>query len=70
MLFFPRQGQTCHAYGAYCFRWAQFTGEPEFKMATDDVAALVSYLRRHPEVTSVLITRGDPMIMSEPVLRR
>jgi KamA family protein len=70
VLFFPRQGQTCHAYCTYCFRWAQFTGEPELKMATDDIHALVTYLRRHQEVTSVLITGGDPMIMGEPVLRR
>ncbi|HEX6527886.1 MAG TPA: lysine 2,3-aminomutase [Streptosporangiaceae bacterium] len=70
VLFFPRQGQTCHAYCTYCFRWAQFVGEPDLKMATDDVETLVAYLRRHPEVTSVLITGGDPMIMGEPVLRR
>src|SRR5262249_12795750 len=24
VLFFPKQGQTCHAYCTYCFRWAQF----------------------------------------------
>jgi KamA family protein len=70
VLFFPRQGQTCHAYCSYCFRWAQFVDEPELKMATDDIATLVAYLREHPEVTSVLITGGDPMIMAEPVLRR
>jgi L-lysine 2,3-aminomutase len=39
-------------------------------MATDDVGTLVAYLRAHPEVTSVLITGGDPMIMGEAVLRR
>jgi KamA family protein len=70
VLFFPRQGQTCHAYCAYCFRWAQFVDEPELKMATDDIGTLVAYLRQHPEVTSVLLTGGDPMIMGEPVLRR
>jgi len=70
VLFFPRQGQTCHAYCTYCFRWAQFVGEPELKMATDDIGTLVAYLGEHPEVTSVLITGGDPMVMSEPVLRR
>jgi hypothetical protein len=26
LLFFPSQGQTCHAYCTYCFRWAQFVG--------------------------------------------
>ena len=70
VLFFPRQGQTCHAYCAYCFRWAQFVDEPDLKMATDDIGKLVAYLRQHPEVTSVLITGGDPMIMGETVLRR
>jgi KamA family protein len=70
VLFFPRQGQTCHAYCTYCFRWAQFVDEPEMKMATDDVETLVSYLSVHREVTSVLITGGDPMIMGEAVLRR
>jgi L-lysine 2,3-aminomutase len=70
VLFFPRQGQTCHAYCTYCFRWAQFVDEPDLKMATDDIGTLVAYLRAHPEVTSVLITGGDPMIMGEPVLRR
>jgi KamA family protein len=70
VLFFPKQGQTCHAYCSYCFRWAQFVDEPELKMATDHVDTLVTYLHRHPEVTSVLITGGDPMIMSAGVLRR
>ena len=70
VLFFPRQGQTCHAYCSYCFRWAQFVDEPDLKMATDDVGTLVAYLAEHPEVTSVLITGGDPMIMGEAVLRR
>ncbi|MFF3443096.1 KamA family radical SAM protein [Streptosporangium sp. NPDC002721] len=70
VLFFPKQGQTCHAYCTYCFRWAQFIGEPDLKFASDDVDSLVRYLKDHPEVTSVLLTGGDPMIMGEPVLRR
>lgn len=70
VLFFPKQGQTCHAYCTYCFRWAQFVDEPDLKMATDHISTLVSYLRKHREVTSVLITGGDPMIMSAGVLRR
>jgi KamA family protein len=70
VLVFPKQGQTCHAYCTYCFRWAQFVGEPDLKMATDDMARVASYLRAHREVTSVLITGGDPMIMSAGVLRQ
>jgi KamA family protein len=70
VLVFPKQGQTCHAYCTYCFRWAQFVDEPDLKMATDDMSRVTAYLRQHPEVTSVLITGGDPMIMGEAVLRR
>ncbi|MEU7894437.1 lysine 2,3-aminomutase [Nonomuraea sp. NPDC049152] len=70
VLFFPKQGQTCHAYCTYCFRWAQFVGDADLKFASDDVEQLVAYLGEHPEVTSVLLTGGDPMIMGEPVLRR
>ncbi|MBC6460538.1 KamA family radical SAM protein [Actinomadura sp. HBU206391] len=70
VLFFPKQGQTCHAYCTYCFRWAQFVGEPSLKMAGDDTTRLYDYLVSHPAVTSVLFTGGDPMIMGESVLRR
>jgi L-lysine 2,3-aminomutase len=70
VLVFPKQAQTCHAYCTYCFRWAQFVDEPELKMATADTSRVVEYLRGHREVTSVLITGGDPMIMGADVLRR
>jgi KamA family protein len=70
VLVFPKQGQTCHAYCTYCFRWAQFVDEPDLKMATGDMTRVTDYLRAHPEVTSVLITGGDPMIMGDAVLRR
>jgi len=70
VLVFPRQGQTCHAYCTYCFRWAQFVDEPDLKMAVADVGRVTAYLAAHQEVTSVLLTGGDPMIMGAEVLRR
>nr|WP_221308805.1 lysine 2,3-aminomutase [Nocardiopsis mwathae] len=70
VLFFPKQGQTCHAYCTYCFRWAQFVGDADLKFASSDIDQLVEYLHQHPEVTSVLFTGGDPMIMGEGVLSR
>ncbi len=39
-------------------------------MATADIDRVVGYLREHRQVTSVLITGGDPMIMGSAVLRR
>src|SRR5262245_4186097 len=56
VLVFPSPGQTCHAYCTYCFRWAQFVGEPDLKMACGDPSVLLDYVRAHPEVTDVLIT--------------
>jgi KamA family protein len=70
VLFFPTPGQTCHAYCTYCFRWAQFVGINELKFAASQTESMVDYLRVHPEVTSVLITGGDPMVMRSTVLRR
>ncbi|MBL4632852.1 MAG: 4Fe-4S cluster-binding domain-containing protein [Kofleriaceae bacterium] len=70
VLFFPSQGQTCHAYCTYCFRWAQFAGIDDLKFAARESETLVEYLRDHPEVTSVLITGGDPMVMNTRVLKR
>jgi len=70
VLFFPAQGQTCHAYCTYCFRWAQFVGLEDLKFAAREADQLVAYLRRHPEVTSVLFTGGDPLVMRTALLRR
>lgn len=69
VLFFPSAGQTCHAYCTYCFRWAQFVGMDELKFEARNTDDLVAYLLRHPEVTDVLITGGDPMIMRSRALR-
>ena len=70
VLFFPMAGQTCHAYCTYCFRWPQFVGLDDMKFASKEASHLVSYLKKHKEVTSVLITGGDPMIMRTPMLRQ
>jgi len=70
VLFFPSAGQTCHSYCTYCFRWAQFVGIDELKFAARESAELVRYLKAHPEVKSVLITGGDPMVMKTAVLKR
>ncbi len=63
VLFFPSQGQTCHAYCTFCFRWAQFVGDKSLRIATNESTLLHRYLKRHQEVTDLLITGGDPMIM-------
>ncbi|PRH77894.1 lysine 2,3-aminomutase [Streptomyces solincola] len=69
VLYFPSQGQTCHAYCTYCFRWAQFIGDADLRFAAPDPSGLIRYLAAHPEVHDVLVTGGDPMVMSTERLR-
>ncbi|MBN1908149.1 MAG: hypothetical protein JW818_00285, partial [Pirellulales bacterium] len=69
-LVFPAAGQTCHAYCSFCFRWAQFVGVRDLKQATDESMQYREYLRRHREVTDVIFTGGDPMIMGADVFAR
>ncbi len=63
MLFFPSQGQTCHAYCTFCFRWPQFTNMKEIKFSMKDSELLIAYLQQHNEITDILFTGGDPMVM-------
>lgn len=64
VLFFPSNGQTCHAYCTFCFRWPQFVGMNDIKFAMKETEKLVHYIQQHEEITDVLFTGGDPMIMS------
>ncbi len=63
VLFFPSQGQVCHSYCTFCFRWAQFVGDKELRFASNEADTLIEYLRTHHEVSDLLMTGGDPMVM-------
>lgn len=68
VLAFPSQGQTCHAFCTYCFRWSQFVRDVRaFDLRDPEV--LSSYVARHPEVSDVIITGGDALVMRTGVLR-
>ena len=69
-LFFPSQSQTCHAYCSFCFRWPQFVGMDEMKFAMQEGEQLVQYVQEHPEITDILFTGGDPMIMKSKVFAK
>ncbi|MDH4129631.1 MAG: lysine 2,3-aminomutase [Spirochaetota bacterium] len=67
VLFFPSQGQTCHAYCTFCFRWPQFVGMDELKFATKEASLLRDYVKNNRQVTDILFTGGDPMIMKAKI---
>jgi KamA family protein len=54
--------EVCGAYCRYCFRKRLFMDEND--EVTIDVAEGIDYIRNHPEVTNVLLTGGDPLLMS------
>ena len=64
VLIFPSSGQTCHSYCTFCFRWAQFVGMNDLRLAVQESEIFQDYLQSHKEVTDVLFTGGDPMVMS------
>ena len=54
--------EVCGAYCRYCFRKRLFMDEND--EATNDVTEGLRYIAQHPEVTNVLLTGGDPLLMS------
>ncbi len=68
VLFFPAQGQTCHSYCTYCFRWAQFVNIDEHKFRSKVKNDLHDYLQMHENVTDILFTGGDPLWMTNETL--
>lgn len=70
VLFFPNNGQTCHAYCTYCFRWPQFVNSDIMKFAMKETDQLIAYIKSNNDITDLLITGGDPMIMSAKMLSK
>ena len=59
--------EVCGAYCRYCFRKRLFMNDNE--EVSKDVSAGVAYIRKHPEISNVLLTGGDPLIMGTRRLR-
>ena len=62
-LIFDKTTQNCFAFCTYCFRHAQLHGDQDMFLQRD-VAQVHAYLRKHKEVTDLLITGGDAGYMS------
>ncbi|MDH5480537.1 MAG: lysine 2,3-aminomutase, partial [Nitrosomonas sp.] len=63
VLFFPSQGQVCHSFCSFCFRWAQFIGDKALRFSNKEAEQLHAYLGKHQKISDLLITGGDPMVM-------
>ena len=54
--------EVCGAYCRYCFRKRLFMDDND--EATNDVSEGLAYIAANPQVTNVLLTGGDPLLMS------
>ena len=54
--------EVCGAYCRYCFRKRLFMADNDD--ANNDVSAGIEYIREHREISNVLLTGGDPLLMS------
>ncbi|MFC5700584.1 KamA family radical SAM protein [Cohnella faecalis] len=59
--------EVCGAYCRYCFRKRLFRND--VKEATSDVEPGLDYIASHPEISNVLLTGGDSLILAAPKLR-
>lgn len=70
VLFFPSQGQTCHAHCTFCFRWPQFVKELDMKFSMREIGKVMEYIRRNPDINEILFTGGDPLIMDPATISK
>jgi lysine 2,3-aminomutase len=53
---------TCAAYCRFCFRKRLFQEDND--EVVKDISAGLEYIRQHPQINNVLLTGGDPLILS------
>lgn len=53
----------CASYCRFCFR--RFQVAKEKPLSKDELAAIFAYIAQHPEVTEVIISGGEPMMMTD-----
>ncbi len=54
----------CAVYCRYCLR-KRMVGDGEFAMNKQEIQQGIDYIADHPEIRDVLLTGGDPMILSD-----
>ncbi|MGN7612401.1 lysine 2,3-aminomutase, partial [Magnetococcales bacterium HHB-1] len=69
VLIFPHEGQSCFSFCTYCFRWEQLNNPHRVHQLTlDNLPRLQRYLKTQPQVTDLVFTGGDPLIMDAATL--
>lgn len=58
---------VCGTYCRFCYRKRLFFNDNR-ETLIPDIGENIEYIRNHPEITNVLLTGGDPLILSTPRL--
>lgn len=58
-------GNSCAVYCRHCLRKGTMVGKPERDFSDEKVTESIEYVREHPEIRDVLLTGGDPLLMSD-----
>lgn len=63
--------RTCHTYCTYCFRWIMFKdNQMQTDFSYDDPEGPVDFIKSHPEVTDVLFTGADSMVVKAAQIKK
>ena len=55
---------ACQVYCRFCFR-RETVGEPEAALDRNELAAALDYIRTHDEIWEVILSGGDPLVLSD-----
>jgi lysine 2,3-aminomutase len=55
---------TCQVYCRFCFR-REKVGQAEEALNADEIADAIAYIRNTPEIWEVILSGGDPLVLSD-----
>jgi lysine 2,3-aminomutase len=55
---------TCQVYCRFCFR-REKVGQADEALNAEEIAAAIDYIRNTPEIWEVILSGGDPLVMSD-----
>lgn len=61
---------VCGSFCRFCFRKRLFMHLKDKKELVRDYSAGINYIKQHPEITNVLLTGGEPLLLSTHKLER
>jgi len=58
-------GNRCGVYCRHCLRKERMVGKPDVDFSQEKIDEGIEYIRRNPQIRDVLLTGGDPLMMSD-----